>query len=292
MNILVLGASGMLGSQLFLEISGDSALKIFGTIRDVEIKNFFPRELGNQLILIGDIFSEGELSRIFKIATPDVVINCISLKRSHHNSFKELIKTYSLLPHRLARICRLNHSRLILISSDGVFSGNNGNYNESSMPDAEDDYGISKILGEVGGENIITIRTSIIGHELRSKVGLLEWFLAQEGTCRGYTKAIFSGLPTITLARVINKYLICDDCNLNGIYNISSEPISKFDLLSLISEKYHTKIDIIPDSSQAIDRSLNSKHFHADTGCEIPSWPVLIDDMYNGYLKYKSLMAL
>lgn len=291
MNVLILGASGMLGSQLFLEISNDPKFKVFGTIRDAEISKCFPSELINQLILVGDLSDKEDLNRIFKISIPDVVINCISLKRTLHNNFEELIKIYSLLPRRLASICRLNNSRLILISSDAVFSGKDGNYDEYSIPDAEDGYGISKILGEINGEHILTIRTSIIGHELRGKDGLLEWLLAQDRACKGYTKAIYTGLPAVVVARIIKKYFISNEFSLVGLYNLASQPISKFDLLSLISNKYQLGISITPDPSLSIDRSLSAKRFTEDTGCKIPSWPMLINNMYSSYIEYKSLMA-
>ncbi len=291
MNVLILGASGMLGSQLFLEITNNVKFNVFGTIRDIEILKFFPKELINKLILVGDLCDKEELDRIFKISKPDVVINCISLNRAHHDNFEKLIKIYSLLPFRLAGLCRLNNSRLILISSDAVFSGKDGDYNEFSIPDAVDRYGISKILGEINGEHIVTIRTSIIGHELRRKDGLVEWILTQDKVCKGYTRAIYSGLPAVVVAKIIQKFFIDNELNLVGIYNLASQPISKFDLLALIAKKYQLGVKIIPDEAISINRSLCAKRFTKDTGCTIPAWPMLIDHMYDSYVEYKYLIS-
>jgi dTDP-4-dehydrorhamnose reductase len=183
------------------------------------------------------------------------------------------------LPQRLSRLCAGIGARLIQFSSDGVFSGKKGGYVESDIPDTDDIYGISKFLGEVDGDHAITIRCSMIGHELKSKNGLLEWFLRQQEQCRCFTRAIFSGLPSVELARIVRDVVIPAH-QLSGLYHVAAKPISKFDLLSMIAQRYAKKIQIVPDDSVIIDRSLNAGKFARDAGYLAPEWPDLIETMY------------
>jgi dTDP-4-dehydrorhamnose reductase len=169
---------------------------------------------------------------------------------------------------------------LIHISTDCVFSGKKGRYCEADPSDAEDLYGKSKHIGEVTDrKNTITLRTSIIGHELKSQYALLEWFLAQESSVYGYSKAIFSGVPTNELARIIKDYVLPRE-DLNGLYHISADPISKFDLLHIIARQYKKEIDIIEDSKVVVDRSLSSDRFFKATGYRAPDWSELIKEMW------------
>jgi len=191
----------------------------------------------------------------------------------------KFIKNYALLPQRLSRLCAGMNARLIQFSSDGVFSGKKGGYVESDIPDSDDIYGISKLLGEVDADHAITIRCSMIGHELKSKNGLLEWFLAQQEQCRCFTRAIFSGLPSVELAHIVRDVVIPAQ-QLSGLYHVAAKPISKFDLLSMVAKRYDKKIQIVPDDSVIIDRSLNADKFTSDTGYFAPEWPVLMETMY------------
>jgi len=166
------------------------------------------------------------------------------------------------------------------MSTDCVFSGAKGNYTEQDISDAEDLYGKSKFIGEVDYPHSITLRTSIIGHELNSTHGLIEWFLAQQGSCRGYRRVIFSGLPTVVLAQVIRDVVIPKP-ELFGVYHVAAQPISKFDLLKLVAEVYGKTIDIVPDDVLVIDRSLNAQRFFVATGYKVPTWRDLIKTMYS-----------
>ena len=188
--------------------------------------------------------------------------------------------TYSLFPRHLANICMIRKIRFINISSDGVFTGKKGNYFEYDLPDAEDKYGISKYLGEYYGDNIITLRTSIIGHELNSKTGFLEWFLSQQKNCSGYTRSIFSGFSSIALSKIIRDEVLTRP-SLNGLFHLASKPISKYDLLKLIGKKYKVNIQINPDEQIIIDRSLNAELFNKMTGFIPPHWPEMIDEMHS-----------
>jgi dTDP-4-dehydrorhamnose reductase len=186
----------------------------------------------------------------------------------------------AILPHRLAEVCSVTNSRLIHLSTDCVFSGREGMYSEIDIPDASDLYGLSKRLGEVTRDNAITLRTSIIGHELRGQRSLLDWFLAQEGTVSGFSRAIFSGLPTIEIAKVIEKYIV-PNSTLTGLYHVSADPIDKYSLLNLVAKIYDKKIIIKEDSSLKVDRSLDSTLFRKATGYTPPCWVDLISEMFH-----------
>jgi dTDP-4-dehydrorhamnose reductase len=161
-----------------------------------------------------------------------------------------------------------------------VFSGTKGGYTEDDPPDAKDIYGISKCLGEVRYPHTISLRTSIIGHELQSAHGLIGWFLSQQNECKCFTRAMFSGFPTVVLAQIIRDIVI-PRADLSGIYHVAAEPISKFDLLRLVAEVYGKSIDLLPDDQVVIDRSLNAQRFRAATGYVTPAWPELITLMHS-----------
>jgi dTDP-4-dehydrorhamnose reductase len=285
-KILILGANGMLGSQLYTYLSDRSNFDVFGTVRDHRDSSYFPDDLAKQ-IFTG--ISAENLNSIFQPileVKPDLVINCIGIIKQMPAA-KDPLKVISinaLFPHQLASICQLAGARLFQISTDCVFDGKQGMYDEASSPNPPDLYGRSKLLGEVDGFDCdcLTIRTSIIGHELTGRHGLVEWFLGQSETVQGFTKAIYTGLPTIELARVIADYIIIHP-ELNGIYHISSSPISKYELLNLIKKTYAKPTRIIPNDSLEIDRSLNSALFAKLTGYSPPPWIQLVNEMYRGY---------
>jgi dTDP-4-dehydrorhamnose reductase len=217
------------------------------------------------------------LLRIYAQIRPDVVINCIGLTKHHKDADDPLlaIPINALIPHRMAELCAIAGARFVHVSTDCVFSGATGMYMEGDLPDAVDLYGQSKRWGEVSYPHCITLRTSIIGRELSSANGLVEWFLAQKNTCTGFTKAIFSGLPTAELATVVCDYVLSNP-NLSGLYHVSSKPISKFDLLHLLADRFEKKINIIPSENPAINRSLDSSKFFKETKYSPPEWADLV----------------
>jgi dTDP-4-dehydrorhamnose reductase len=185
----------------------------------------------------------------------------------------------ALLPHRMADLCAVAGARLIHVSTDCVFAGTKGYYAEGDAPDAGDVYGKSKHLGEVDYPHAITLRTSTIGHELQSAYGLLEWFLSQQGSCKGFNRAIFSGLPNTEFARVVRDVVIPRH-ELRGLYHVGAEPIGKYELLKLIAKAYGKQIEIVRDDEFSIDRSLNSRRFNYATGYKAAAWPELIQAMH------------
>jgi dTDP-4-dehydrorhamnose reductase len=279
MRVLILGVSGMLGNAVFRSFSGDDRYQTFGSVRNGTALRFFPQPLADRILIGVDVENQDSLISLVAEAKPDVVVNCIGLIKQLAVADDPLqaIPINSLLPHRLARLCRIADARLVHVSTDCVFTGTKGGYTESDIPDAEDLYGRSKYLGEVAYPHTVTLRTSIIGHELSSTNGLIEWFLSQSGTVKGFTKAIFSGLPTVELAHIIRDIVIPRE--LSGLYHVAAEPITKFDLLQMVSQTYRKDIKIEPDAALAINRSLKADKFHLATGYTPPAWPELVCNM-------------
>jgi len=281
MRILVVGASGMLGSTALRVMTENVDWEVFGSVRDLSVGTFFPPSLAERLIGGIDVDSVDAMIGLIEGVRPDVVINCVGLTKHKADAEDPLVSVpiNTLMPHRLAKLCALGGARLVHISTDCVFSGRKGSYVEGDVSDAEDVYGRSKALGEVAYANSITLRTSIIGHELRSQYGLLEWFLSQEERCGGYTRAVFSGLPTVVLARVIRDVVIPRP-ELTGVFHVAAESICKYDLLTLIARVYGKSIDIVPDDRVVIDRSLDGSRFRAATGFVAPAWEEMVNLMH------------
>ena len=283
MKILILGASGMLGHNLFETFSENDQFETFGVIRKNVNTGFFDKNL-KRIKQISDANKIDEISKLLKEVSPKVVINCIGLIKQKNNSqsIADSIELNSLFPHLLHQASLDIGAKLIHFSTDCVFSGKKGNYKEKDKPDSVEIYGLSKRLGEIDSNRALTLRTSIIGHEIKSHVSLLDWFLNQEGSIRGYKKAIFSGLTTIEISKVLQQ-IILNNFSLSGIYHLSVNSISKYDLLKLVAKIYKKNIEILEDTEVKIDRSLDSSKFSAITGYNPPSWEKLIKDLNNFY---------
>lgn len=236
-----------------------------------------------------DVKNIGLFEKIIEDIKPEIVVNAVGIIKQLPSSDDVLstLDINAIFPQRLARIAFKNGFRLINISTDCVFSGKTGNYTEEDISDAYDLYGKSKFLGEVAGENCLTLRTSIIGRELNTQHSLFEWFLSNEGKqVKGYINAIFSGFPTIMFAEIIAG-IIKNYPDLEGLYHVSSEPINKFDLLCLIKKKFDLKIEIEPFEDFYINRSLNSENFKKLTGFQPPSWEDMIARMADDPTPYE-----
>jgi dTDP-4-dehydrorhamnose reductase len=279
-KILVLGASGMLGNAVYRTFASSPGYDVVGTVRSGSSTIALPDGARGALLVGVDVEQVDSLVAAFEKVRPNVVINCIGLVKQLAAANDPLVTLpiNALLPHRLARLAALVDARLVHVSTDCVFTGSKGCYLESDAPDAQDLYGRSKLLGEVDYPSAVTLRTSIIGTELDSAHGLVGWFLAQRGTVKGFTKAVFSGLPTAVLAQVIRDHVIPNP-TLRGIWHVSAEPIAKFDLLQLVAAEYGKDIQISPDDQLVLDRSLDSSRFREATGWNPPSWPHLIAQM-------------
>jgi len=283
MKIIVLGASGMIGHCIFEFLMNDKNLDVYGTVRNEKNLSYFFDEFSGKILALNDLNDEKIVTNFLVLHKPDIIINCIGITKHLTEGAMPIssIEINALLPHILSSVCTNIGSRFIHISSDCVFSGSKGNYSEGDIPDAQDLYGKTKALGEiVDSSSCLTIRTSTIGRELGTRHGLLEWFLSQENFCKGYGKAIFSGLPTIILAQIIHEVIIPKP-ELAGLYNIAADPIDKYSLLKLISEIYSKKIIIERDDRFQINRSLDATKFEQATGYTPPNWPEMIKVMHD-----------
>lgn len=283
MRILIFGASGMLGNNLFKIFSKNHNFETYGILRNKSKYDNFFDDFKN-LEEISDIRNSNEIKKIFKKINPDVVINCVGIIKQKEDINNEIdaIQLNSLIPHSLMKLSKNFGAKLIHFSTDCVFSGKEGNYKETSIPDADDIYGISKRLGEIEDKNALTLRTSIIGHELNTQKSLIDWFLNQKGSVKGYKNAIFSGLTTTEISYILEN-IILKHKTLSGLFHLSVDPISKFDLLKLVAKIYKKNINIIEDRKVKINRSLNSSKLSLITGYNPPSWDQLIIELNKFY---------
>tara|TARA_A100001234_G_scaffold42494_1_gene34797 strand:- start:833 stop:1681 length:849 start_codon:yes stop_codon:yes gene_type:complete len=278
-KILVIGITGMLGNTLLRSLSKNKKFSVLGSSRRDKLKT---HQKVNYIHLKNLNVENEEFFKTVKAHQPDVIINCIGVIKQLKDADEPLkvLPINSIFPHKLHYFCNQEDIRLIHISTDCVFSGKKGNYLETDISDAQDLYGKSKHIGELHGRNSLTIRTSIIGHEIDSKESLLEWFLSQEDKIKGYTNAFFSGLTTLELSNVIEN-IILHHKDLSGLYHVSSKPISKYDLLNLIKKVYQKKIKIVPSDQVKVNRSLNSEKFLKATNIEVSDWESMIESMKN-----------
>ncbi len=281
MRVLILGGEGMLGHKVFQVLS--KRFETFATFKDIQgLWTCYPMyaTLERSRIFGGvDIMNSDSVVRVFAQVRPAVVINCIGIvkQREEAKSAIPSIQINALFPHQLADLCQAQAVRLIHLSTDCVFSGNRGNYTEDDLPDPVDLYGRTKLLGELNRRGCLTLRTSIIGWELKHRAGLLEWFAAQRGrTIKGYRGAIYTGLSTTALTRLIGDVL-GNHPDLSGLYHVASQPITKYELLVRLREAggWHDII-IEPDDAFQCDRSLVGAHFEATTGWHPPTWDEMI----------------
>lgn len=274
----------MLGHKLVQVFS--SNVETYATVR-----NKVPPIEKAHFITGVDARNEQLINGLLKAIRPDVLINAIGLVKQLPDS-KDVIKSLeinSIFPHKMAEIAKEIGTRFITVSTDCVFKGDKGNYSEEDIPDADDIYGKSKYLGEVITDTALTIRTSIIGRELVGNKGLVEWFLSQkEKKIKGYTKAVFSGLSTLTLSEIMMRIVI-DYPDLNGLYHVASQPISKYNLLSMLKNKLKFPIEIEPSDELVVDRSLNASRFKDMTGIEIDDWDSMLDKMIGEFEWYEKV---
>ena len=281
MNVLVIGATGLIGSAMFKTLTQSDRFRVTGVVRSAELFGNPKGYLSGKLIECKNLLDPEEQKFMLEKVEPAVVINCAGITKHemHKHDIESVLDLNSKFPHSMSTLCQTHSSRFIQISTDCVFLGDRGRYTEECEPDAVDLYGRSKITGEVSGPGILTLRTSTIGHEIKTKNGLLEWFLSQR-TCAGFTKAIFSGLPSNVFARVVRDYVMPNN-NLSGLYHVGGPSISKFDLLKTINRVYDAGIEITPDETFVIDRSLDSELFRMKTGYVAPGWDDLVRDMHS-----------
>ena len=286
-KILILGSTGLIGSTLLKYFSKKNNFKCYGGIQKksdtIKLKN-----IKNIKLYKINYKKKRDIIKVFNQIKPDLIINCIGVTKQlvQKKKISEILRVNSVLPHYFAQIVNLQKKiRLIHFSTDCVFSGTKGKYRETDLPDAQDIYGRSKLLGELSYPNTLTLRTSCIGHELQTKYGLLNWFLDQKKSVKGYKNAIFSGLTSLEIAKVLYKFIIPNK-NLEGLYHLSGKKISKYDLLNLIKKVYKKDIKININKNVKINRSLNSNSLQQITGYKPSGWNKIIKEMFE-FTNYK-----
>lgn len=279
MRVLVLGADGMFGHQMVPTLLGAGHEVVAATRRAPDPAT--AAALSGARLLAGvDARVAETVVGALGDARPDAVVNAIGIvkQRPEARHAVESIRVNSLFPHELHLLCTAVGARLVHLSTDCVFSGRTGNYTEDDVPDPVDLYGRTKLLGEVAGPDALTLRTSIIGLELARGHSLVEWFLRQAGVAAGWTRALYSGLTTAELARVILR-LLEQEPDLAGVWHVSSDPIAKYDLLVLLRDALGSPVEVRPDAGTVIDRTLDSHRFRARAGYQPPAWSRMIDEL-------------
>lgn len=279
MKILILGLNGMLGHQMAASLGARHV--VAGTLRQHVAA--FPALSNAPAVTVYegvDVRDFGTVATAIDGFSPDAVVNAVGIVKQRPESKLaiECLEVNALLPHRLVDHCKGRSIRIIHVSTDCVFSGRHGSYKDDAFADADDLYGRSKYLGEISGSGIVTVRTSLIGLELTRKKNLVEWFLAQHGEVRGFHGAIFSGLTTIEMARVVERLLLVEPAP-SGIYNVSSDPIDKYSLLCGLKERLGMNIKIHPGDEFRCDRSLDSTRFRKMFGYSPPNWSEMLDEL-------------
>jgi dTDP-4-dehydrorhamnose reductase len=270
-KILVLGSTGMLGHVFY------NALK---QQTNYEVVDLVFRNKLNENSIICDVTDKYKLAAVIKELNPDIIVNCIGvlIKGSTYNP-ANAIYINSFLPHYLVTLAVDCSARVIHVSTDCVFSGNKGEYLESDYRDANDVYGRSKALGELLGDNHLTIRTSIIGPEIKAAgEGLLHWFLKQEVSIMGYTEAFWGGVTTVELSKAIVAAI---DQNITGLIHLTNgEAISKFEMLQMFKTTFNrNSLTIESSEGKKINKSLKSER--KDFKYSVPSYAQMFTDMYN-----------
>jgi len=283
MKILILGAGGMLGHQIAKTLHSRFPKSVYGMIRKpkshYEKYGFLPQERFFDGI---DVLETEALLRLLDEVRPQWIVNCvgITLRKSESKNFSKCMEINAVLPHRLALWARHNEAKVIHFGTDCVFDGKKGSsYKDFDQPTATDLYGTSKYLGEITDPFSLTLRLSIVGRELDSNSELVEWFLQQKGkTIKGFSQTIYSGLSTPTVAKEVAR-IIQDHPQLSGLYQVASEPISKYDLLQLLNEHFANNTTIEREDQHISNKSLDFERYAAKTGFRPPSWSEMIKEL-------------
>ena len=291
-KVLILGGAGMLGHKMFQTLT-DASFDTYATVRQA-VGDSPAAELASSSDghFIGgvDVSDFGSVAALLDETRPDVLVNCVGVIKQRdaaHDSI-ESITINSLLPHLLAEKCALIGARVIHFSTDCVFDGEKGAYEESDPSDAKDLYGRTKYLGEISSPGSLTLRSSIIGRELYNYASLIEWFLSQDGNkVRGFTKALYAGMTTNQMSALVRD-LIVDHPDLTGMYQVSGPWINKYDLLLMVRDAFELDIEIERDEDVNIDRTLVGDRFSADTGFVAPSWQEMVTELAADPTPYES----
>lgn len=287
MKVLILGADGMIGHKMAQSLSHFDLY-----LNSRSHFNYLQEHFPNSTLSNFD-FLNRNIEDLLEKTSPDYIINAVGITiRRGASDNKETNLINSQLPKKIDFWCKENQKKQIHFSTDCVFSGDKGNYNDLDLPDAKDDYGISKGKGEINSNSTLTIRSSMIGREIYNKTELLEWIISNKNKkIKGFDNVIYSGVTTLWMSNIVNE-VIKNYPFLNGVYNISSQPISKYDLITKINTYFNLNIEIERDSSYYSNKSLNSDKFFSETNFKKPNWDEMLSDLYLDSEKNKNLYNL
>jgi dTDP-4-dehydrorhamnose reductase len=294
-KIVVLGAAGMLGHKMFQRLHEVFPGTLATMRKHVDGPPFNHVELLQRAdVMTGiDVTDVETLAAVLSEIRPHYIVNCVGIVKQRDEAQHAIpcITINSLLPHQLAKLAATWQGRLIHFSTDCVFSGARGSYTEQDESDARDLYGRSKFLGETAGPNALTLRTSMIGRELTGHRSLLDWLRAQRGRAiQGYRRVIYSGVTTNHLADLVAD-IIRNHSDLNGLYQVVSRPISKYDLLCLLRDAYWLNVEITPDDAEQSDRSMSGEKLYRAIGYRAPPWPELLHQLVTDPTPYESWLS-
>ena len=290
-KVLILGAGGMLG-HMAVRVLGEN-FEVFGTTRGNESSvPMLGKFLSKDSWITGvNVLNDQEVERVLNLLKPDAVINCVGLvkQKMDNSSYIESIEVNALLPHKLYLLCQKYGSKLIQISTDCVFTCDPGMKSQTDNPNATDLYGRTKFLGEVDYGTALTLRTSIVGRQIPGQESFFEWVLSQRGkTVNGYANAMYTGLTTYALSRVISEVLE-NHFSLSGLWQVASDPISKFELMKKLNSELTLDIDIREDTDFQCDRRLDGSMFTKKTNISIPTWDEMIEQFSSDQVNYQSV---
>ena len=279
---LVIGASGMLGFAVH-RVLHDRGMDVVGTVRG-EMASKHPWCAGLRLHPGVDVTDLAAVDRALRTVRPDVIVNAAGVLSSASGIQGSALLVNSRFPRWLALRAGQLGIRLVHFSTDGVFAGRRGGYDETHLPDADDVYGVQKFLGEPTGPGVVVLRTSLLGRGLVPNRSLVDWFLGCTGTVRGFRRAVFSGLPVNEIGRVLADCILGREKPLEGLFHLSAEPIAKYDLLVLMRSAWaKVDVEVVPDDGVVLDRSLDSARLRETISYSPPTWDRLISDMRDFY---------
>ncbi len=283
MRILILGANGLIGYTLWKQFQEKYDTYAVTRLPKATLAEHTSLFESDKVIDKIDISDFHHLTGIIRALRPECILNGTGVTKRRHeiHHIETALTINSLFPHKLAEWCLGQGIRLINFSTDCVFHGDSGDYNEESITTAIDNYGRTKAFGEVTDMmNCVTIRSSFIGREIMHKTELLEWFLAQDGkSIKGFTNALYSGVSTIQMSKVVS-HILDNFPNLHGLYQLAPEkPISKYDLLCIAKKAFGSSVQIVTDDSFISNKSLNGSKLKNEIGFEVPSWNTMMTEL-------------
>ena len=290
MKVLILGADGMIGHKMAQLLNKELGLEIILNSRSNSkiLSQLYPK-----CKIYEYDFLKDDINNLLDIIEPDLIINAVGITiRRGVEDIKKASVINSFFPHKIDNWVSKFDKKLIHFSTDCVFSGNKGDYLDNDIPDAEDNYGKSKASGEVNSKNTLTIRSSMVGREIFNKTELFEWVVSNKNKkINGFENAVYSGVTTLWMSKTVIK-ILKEFPDLTGIYNISSESISKFDLICKINNRFGLNIDIESDKSFFSNKSLNSNKFFLKTNLEKPNWDEMLLRLYNDSIENNNIYNL